>query len=135
VWLGGESRDRKPSPARWPWHPATSESLLDQLAVRLAGTGGPLLVASRSEIGWPKSVAVLLALAVLSQPVVVLRSRRTPRDQQKCRSVPDFRRTRCSLQFRRVKWTHLGASPMTLIHFTLAVTRTCKEAGELTREE
>src|SRR6516165_11140038 len=27
--------------------PATTESLLDQLAVRLAGTGGPLLVASR----------------------------------------------------------------------------------------
>ena len=27
--------------------PAASESLLDQLAVRLAGTGGPILVASR----------------------------------------------------------------------------------------
>jgi len=41
--------------------PATTESLLDQCAERLAGTGSPILLASRSEIGWPKSVVTSLA--------------------------------------------------------------------------
>jgi len=41
--------------------PATSESLLDQHAVRLAATSGPILLASWSEIGWPKSVVTSLA--------------------------------------------------------------------------
>jgi hypothetical protein len=57
----GESRDRKPSPANGHGIQATTESLLDQLAVRLARSGGPILVASRSEIRWPKPVVTLLA--------------------------------------------------------------------------
>src|SRR6266480_3532105 len=47
---------------------------------QLLGSHGAILVASRSEIGWPKSVVaslpVLPALAVPSHPVVVPRSRR-----------------------------------------------------------
>src|SRR6266576_2306617 len=86
----------------------TTESPLDQLAVRLAGTGGPILVGSRSEIGWPKSVVTSALPGSPSSSCLVDRHRsrqRTPRDQQKCASVPHFRRTSCSLQLRRVKWT------------------------------
>ena len=88
-----------------------SVAMGNQLAVRLAGSGGPILVASRSEVGWPKPVLTSLAgfagRSPSSSSFLVNRHRsrqRAPRDQQKCASVPDFRRTRCSLLLRRVKW-------------------------------
>jgi pimeloyl-ACP methyl ester carboxylesterase len=41
------------------------------------------------------------------------------RAQQKCASVLDFSRSRCSLQLSGVQWTHPSASPIALIRFTL----------------
>jgi len=45
-----QNRDRKLSPAKWPWHSGHEPIPVRSVAIRIAGTAGPILVANESEV-------------------------------------------------------------------------------------